>query len=317
MNKFNDKIISDIISLKFKPNELIISSGANKGVALIGSLSEIAKHYHIKNFDYYTGCSIGALIAFMLIIGYNIDDLNNILLKIDFETFQDMKIINLLEKCGFDEGKKMTNFIKAIILNKNYESGITFKELYEKTNKILTITTVNITKGIAEYHNIYNTPDLSILMSLRMTTNIPIVFSPILYNGNYYVDGALLDPYPYYYIKDTNKFGLWLFQEDEFKFFKNYNGSFITNIDNSFVYINNLLRIIYSNYMKKYYKNIPKNTIYIDFNYDKITFDMTMEDRLKMYKIGINKCKKFIYLFVKKEKKNIILKYWNIWKDYK
>ena len=315
MNKFSDKIILDIFSLKFNPNELIISSGGTKGVALVGGLCELQKYYEIKKFQYYTGCSIGGLISFMLIIGYNINELNDILLKIDFDKFQDMKIINLLEKCGFDEGKKMTNFIKAIILNKNYESNITFKELYEKTNKILTITTVNITKGISEYHNMYNTPDMSILLSLRMTTNIPIIFSPISYNDNYYVDGALLDPYPYYYIKNTNKFGLWLFQEDEFKFFKNSNGSFITNIDNSFLYINSLLKIMYSNYMKKYYKNIPKNTVYIDFNYDKITFDITMEYRLKMYKIGINKCKKFIYSFAKKERKKIIIKYWNIWKQ--
>ena len=60
-------------------NELIISSGGNKGLAIIGSLNEFIKYYPIKNFKYLTGCSIGALLCFMLNIGYTIPELKEIL----------------------------------------------------------------------------------------------------------------------------------------------------------------------------------------------------------------------------------------------
>ena len=88
-------------------NEIIISSGGNKGIALIGALNKFVNYYPIKKIKYYTGCSIGSIICLLLVIGYNINELNDILFKINFENFQDLKVINLIEKCGFDEGIKI------------------------------------------------------------------------------------------------------------------------------------------------------------------------------------------------------------------
>jgi len=295
-------------------NEIIISSGGNKGVAIVGALNEFIKNYSLNNIKYYTGCSIGAIISLMIIIGYTIEELNDIIFKINLAQFQDLKIKNLIEKCGFDEGIKFTNFLKAIIINKNFESNITFKDLYEKTGKILTITTVNITKGIIEYYNMENNPYMSVLIGLRMSSNVPILFAPIFYNDCYYLDGGLLDPYPYFYIKNTKKYGIWLFENDEFSFIKDLETNFINNTDNSLGFILNLLKIMYCNYMKKFYKKIPKNTIYIDFNYSNLSFDMDIHERKNMFEIGVNKTKLY---FIKKykinRKKYLSKKYFYIW----
>ena len=165
-------------------DEIIISSGGYKGISLIGALDNFNNYYPLNKLKYYTGCSYGALVSFLLIIGYTIKELYEINININFNIFQDLKLINLIENYGLDEGLKFTNFLKALIINKNYDSSITYKELFFITNKILTIVTVNITKGICEYHNYINTPDMSILLSLRMSSNIPIVFTPIKYNNN-------------------------------------------------------------------------------------------------------------------------------------
>ena len=300
--------------------ELIISSGGNKGISLIGILNELSNHYPIKKINYYTGCSVGALICVLINIGYTINELNKIIFEINFEIFQDLKIINLLEKCGFDEGIKFTNFLIALITNKKFNQNITFKELYDITNKTLTIVVTNITKGIAEYHNYINTPDLSILLSLRMSSNIPIIFSPIFYNNNYYVDGALLDPFPYFYnrnIKKSEKLGLWLFDKYEINFIKNSNVNFINEINDSFNYSLELLKIIHINYIKKFYKKIPKNVIYIDYDLNNTinTFNNTLEEKTNMYNIGIIKCKNFFKkIFKNLKKKYLLKKYFKLWK---
>ena len=295
--------------------ELIISSGGIKGCSLIGALNEFNKIYPIKKIKYLTGCSIGALVSCMLNIGYTLEELNDIMFKINFENFQDLKIINLIEKCGLDEGVKITNFFKAIIMNKDYDYSITYEELYNKTGKILTIVVANITKGIAEYHNIYNTPNYSILLSLRMSLNVPVLFSPIKYNNNYYADGALIDPYPYFCNKNTKKIGFWICQKNDINFFKNNDVKFINELDNSFSYILNLLNIVYTNYLKKYYKKIPKNTIFIKFDYDGLKFDSTIEEKIKMYNFGEKKCKQFCNtLFKKKRKYYLMKKYYYLWK---
>jgi predicted patatin/cPLA2 family phospholipase len=305
-------------------NELIISSGGNKGIATLGALTFFSKYYPIYNFKYLTGCSFGAIICMFINIGYNMNEINEILFKINFKEFQDCKFINFLNTCGFDEGIKFSNFLKATILYKNYDSNITFKELYDKTGIFLTISVLNITKGITEYHNYITTPDLSVFISVRMSSNIPILFSPIIYNDNYYVDGAILDPFPFYYNKNTNKIGFWLFEPYEINFIKNAETvNFVNNSTDSFNYLFNLLKIIHVNYIKEYYKKIIntklKNVILIDFEYKGITFenfDVKLEDKINVFNIGMKKCK----LFLKKHNKSIRKKYlsnkyYHIWKN--
>jgi predicted patatin/cPLA2 family phospholipase len=301
-----------------KFEELIISSGGNRGYALLGAINQFFKYHSIENIKYFTGCSFGALICLLFCIDYTLNDINDILFKLNFGDYQEYKIANLIDKCGLDEGIKFTNILKAIILNKNYDSNITFKELYDKTNKILTIAVVNITKGIPEYHNYITTPNLSILLSVRMSSNIPIIFSPIFYNNNYYVDGALLDPFPYYYNKNTKKIGLWLFEEYEFKFIRNNETNFLNDLTDSFKYVLNLLKIIYINYMKKYYKKIPKNVIYINFELNNIkhyNFNLSMSDKINMFNIGKHKTNDFIKRKYKiYNKKYLLFKYFYLWK---
>ena len=281
--------------------ELIISAGGTRGIIAIGCLKNIFEKYPFNNFTHYTGCSIGAIILFMLSIGYTIEDLVDIFLYINFNDFQDLKIKNFFDKCGFDDGVKFTNFIKAIIINKKYEPFITYKELYNINNKIFTVVVVNITKGIPEYHNYLTTPDLPILLSIRMTTNIPIIFSPILYNNNYYIDGGLLDPFPYLYnknIKKKNKIGVWLFDKNEYNFITDKESIFINNINSSISYIINIIKILYLNYIKQYNnKKLLKNVLYIDFNEPvkmNIDFKLSLLEKFKMFTYGTKKSKVFL-----------------------
>jgi predicted patatin/cPLA2 family phospholipase len=309
--------------MNFKNKELIISSGGNKGIALLGALNEFSKFIPLFNFKYLTGCSIGAIIVLLLNIGYKVEELSEILFQIDFKEFQDCKLINLIQKCGLDEGVKFTNFLKAIILNKNISSNITFIELYNLTNIILTITVVNITTGKTEYHNYINTPHLSVILSVRMSANIPILFSPILFNDNYYIDGALLEPFPINYNKNTIKYGFWLFDEYEYNFINNSNNTFFVNeLNNSFQYIENISRIIHINYIKEHYKKIInkycKNIIIINFENKFLRgedFDIKLEDKIRMYNIGLTKSLNYFKKLLKKNRKKYLsIKYFYLWK---
>jgi len=96
----------------------------------------------------------------------------------------------------------------------------------------------------------------------------------------------------------------------------NKSNLFIKNLNNSISYINNLMKILYVNYMKKYYKKLPKNTIYIDFNLKELnmSFELSQEQRMFIFNFGIKKANKF---FIKeyKNKRKIFLskKYFYLW----
>ena len=54
----------------------------------------------------------------------------------------------------------------------------------------------NITKSQREICNYLYTPDLKVADAIRMSTSIPYIFQPVIYNECYYVDGGLYDNYP-------------------------------------------------------------------------------------------------------------------------
>ena len=115
-------------------------------------------------------------------------------------------------------------------------------------------------------------------------------------------------------IKNTKKIGLWLFSKYEFDFLNNFDTKFVNNANNTFSYFFDLLKILYTNYMKKFYKKIPKNTLYIDFNFNHSSFDLSKDDRIFLYNIGDKKSKKFFNKINKQNRKRYLSrKYFNIW----
>jgi predicted patatin/cPLA2 family phospholipase len=301
---------------KFIIENLVFSGGGLRGLAFIGAYKFLQKKHLLKNLKAISGCSAGSIIGFLININIFYKDLIPFITEIDFEELQNFDYINFINNFGIEKGIKLIDKIKELLKQKNININITFKELYELTNKILTIAVVNITKGNVEYQNYMTTPNLSVILSVRMSTSIPLLFSPILYNNFYYVDGALLDPFPYFYNKNTRKIGIWLFDKCEFDFIKNSCAIFTNDLSDSFKYTLDLLRIIYINYIKKYYKKIPKNVIYINYdinlNFDK--FDISITDKMKMYNMGIEKANNFFKKLKKKKRRLYLLKkYFNYW----
>jgi hypothetical protein len=72
--------------------------------------------------------------------------------------------------------------------------------------------------------------------------------------------------------------------------------------------------------MKKYYKKIPKDVIYINFDLKNISFEnfnISDQDKLKMYNIGVSKCKLYFNNIYKKNRiKYLKLKYFMLWKSH-
>ena len=230
--------------MKLNFNELILSSGGTRGIIFIGALIKLDELYPIKNFKYYTGSSVGAIILSLLNIGYELKELKEILLNLELQNFQEFKIKNLLHDCGFDDGNKLDKLLQAIFECKNISKDITLLQLFNKTGIVLTLNAANITTGSVEYNNYFNSPNLPLIKAIRMSSNIPIVFTPISYNNYLYVDGALLDPYPFEYNQNTNKLGLYIVDNDEYNFFSDKNVVFIREKENFLNYFMNILKVL-------------------------------------------------------------------------
>ncbi len=299
-------------------DELILSSGGIRGCYHVGVIEEINKIYPIHKFKYYTGSSIGCLINTLIVIGYTIEDIKEISINLVWDSFVELKMMNLIEKKGFDEGTKFSLLLKAFFLQKNLQSNITFKELYEKTKKVLTFAVMNITKQQIEYHNVFETPNLSVILSLRMTMNIPFLFTPIKYNQNLYIDGATLEPYPYYVIKIDIKRKLGVFLIEDNMFEKDNNENMNKKEIDLIEYIFTIVQTIWKKQVVRTlnYK-IPLNTIQVlDIKTKGFEVNLNKEVKNKMYEYGKNIAKKYFRKkILKKKKKLLLFKYFNLFKN--
>lgn len=187
---------------KERINKLVLSGGSSKGIAYIGVIKALEEFNFINNFKTFAGTSVGALFAFALVIGCNYDYLFKLINEINIDNLLQLKTIN---DYGFDNGIKIINIVKKIMDDKNIKYDITFKELFKLNNKRLIINATNLSKKKIEYFDFKKSPDMNVLIALRMSISMPLIFSPIIYNGDYYIDGGLIDNLPYCCFKNKNK----------------------------------------------------------------------------------------------------------------
>jgi hypothetical protein len=136
--------------------------------------------------------------------------------------------------------------------------------------------------------------------------------------NHYYCDGALTDPYPYYYSNEHNKgkenaIGVWLLNRAEYDSLSHKENH--VQFQEPFEYIRNILFIMYNQYVKCKYKKINKNTIPILFEKSSISVDITSHEKVEMYMMGMNACR----IFMRKKlrlirKKRLYLKYFYLWR---
>jgi predicted acylesterase/phospholipase RssA len=192
-------------------NKLVLSGGSMKGLAYVGFLEYLEENKLVLDIlDEIVGTSIGALSALVIILGYTSADLKEIFINFDFENLKDFKVSSLVSNYGLDDGTRMDAMIKVFIKNKKFDENVTLKQLFKKTKKSLVTVATNVNSRETVFFNKEKYPDLPVYLAVRMSLNIPFIFSPVLYNGHYYADGGLTCNFPakYYSVNGVSVNGV-------------------------------------------------------------------------------------------------------------
>ncbi|AYV78661.1 MAG: patatin-like phospholipase, partial [Edafosvirus sp.] len=140
--------------------------------------------------------SVGALIATLYMIGFSPDEMFGFLKGFDFDKMKSVNLTNFLDKYGFDNGIKLEYTLKRLFNAKKVDPNITFAELYKKTNKTLIIVATCLNDKKSYYFSHETEPDMPVIIALRMSSCIPVYFTPIIYKDMIYIDGGCIDNYP-------------------------------------------------------------------------------------------------------------------------
>ena len=182
---------------------IVISGGGPTGFLSYGVISYLEKKgfWNLTDIKSIYGCSIGAYIGVILSLGYEWEWLDDYFIKRPWDklvTASQTRLIDIYEKkCLFNENF-YTEGTMPLLRAKNLNDNITLLELYEYNNIDIHMYATNINSEELEKIDISHKthPNLSLITALRMTMSFPLIFEPILYENNCYIDGGLVNNFP-------------------------------------------------------------------------------------------------------------------------
>jgi predicted acylesterase/phospholipase RssA len=203
-----EKIITDLSSFffnykshNFQSNEintLSLGGGGYYGILNIALIRHLEEMNEIQNIKKVYCVSVGTLFGLLILLGYSSQEciqliLNDLSLEKMVE-IEPQNIFHLWDKLGINDGSYLEGVIKNSLQSKGFSPYITFKELYEETQKELHVGISYVFKKDFELVNHNTYPDMPVWLALRASTSIPLIFQPLYdtNNNDYICDGGLL-----------------------------------------------------------------------------------------------------------------------------
>lgn len=177
-------------------NTLVLSGGSVRGIAILGALQYGYDNYLLTKLTTFIGTSAGAMICYLLCIGYTpIEIIVYLCTHQLMERLQTFNIVALIQGRGASSFNQLAEHLEKMTIAKiGYLP--TMKDLHEKLGKTLVCATHNLTESRTEYIT-YNThPKVPCITALRMSANLPLVFERYRYGHCLYVDGGISDNFP-------------------------------------------------------------------------------------------------------------------------
>lgn len=175
---------------------IVFAGGGMRCLAYIGALRALEETNIVQNVENFAGTSAGSIFATLISMGYTHVELYDFIKNFDYEMVHDIQLLNLTTNFGLDTGNKLDKFIRALIKHKTGNPELTFQEHYDTMAKKLYINAVCIDTGKIAYFSVDTHPQMQIAAAIRMSIALPLLISPVIRGGMYYIDGGALDNIP-------------------------------------------------------------------------------------------------------------------------
>lgn len=178
-----------------KITNLALCGGGVLGYAEIGTISEMEKYKDSFDIQHISGTSVGSMVAALYAVGYDAEEMKQLILDLDMEyLIKDSWIpyYNIINKYGMYDANRLVKKLDEVFKIKTGKDKCTFADLPIK----LTIVTTNLNTQKVEYINRDTNPLMPVSQGVRMSISYPGIFTPVYFNGSYYVDGGEAMSYP-------------------------------------------------------------------------------------------------------------------------
>ncbi len=187
------------------PTTLVFSSGGIRGLAHVGAIQVLGSVGWVgNNVRTIVGTSAGAIMGMLLALRYTPDEIVHLARKWDYSTLSEFgiypsRLLSLHRTLGLVNSAQspLCKFIQTVVQNSRVARGdkdLTLGTLHQRTGTELVVCATDTWTSLPVYFGPMTHPDMAVATAVRASCNIPFYFTPV--DGRY-VDGALVDHYPF------------------------------------------------------------------------------------------------------------------------
>ena len=256
--------------------------------------------WNIDNIQSIHGTSAGAIIGAVLCMRFDWETLNTYIIQRPWHEAFPINIKTILDAYnnrGIFDKNASEKFFKSLLAAKDLSINITLKEFYDFSKIELHMYSFEINHFKIEDISYLSYPDLPLVTAIQMTSAIPIIVSPVCFDGKCFIDGAVVSNYPLNYCLQHVE------NKDEILGFKNKydekpSGSIIdddsTLLDYIIIFLYKLIFQLNTEDKQEEISNeINYNAMYLSFEYIKSVIS-SQEIRSNFLENGIEAAKFFL-----------------------
>lgn len=259
----------------------IFSGGGTKLSAHIGILDAI-NTLNI-DFQHIVGVSGGSIISSLYCTGMPLNDVKKLAIETDFSQFRGFSLITLLLQGGLSSGDAFERWMDDKLEGK----------LFRDISKDLHILATDVNGGGPIVFNKQNSPELKISKAVRFSMSIPIFFSFKSYKNHILVDGAILSEDAIFndWAGDGTPVICFRLKSEQVTD-QPFKKSWLPLVQ----YVMMLIRTFMTAMSREYvHDQYWKNTIIINTGkFSPVDFNMTVQEKEKLYEIGYKTAFEFI-----------------------
>jgi predicted acylesterase/phospholipase RssA len=171
---------------------MVFSSGGSRGIAHLGAIDMLERQTPgtVGKCRYFIGSSAGAVVATMLAMGITAKDGMDAFI-VPFRYKKDIRLHLMSTLFGIEGGKSLEDFLETVV-----PKDVTFKDILDEHGTVLSVIGSNLNTSSAEIFDAIRTPTMSVFSALRISCAVPLLFTAVRMNNQYYVDGAITNPFP-------------------------------------------------------------------------------------------------------------------------
>jgi predicted acylesterase/phospholipase RssA len=178
---------------------IVLSGSGPNGLIQLGMLQQLINSnvVCIENIKSIHATSAGSIIGVLLCLHIPIQDIIDYFVHRPWDKWFKPNMFQFMESNGLVSSDCFQELLTPFFNTYEVSISSTLKELYDRTGidfHIFTTSVINLTSVDLNHTDF---PDVPIIQAISMSSSIPILFTPIKYKEDYYIDGGLLNYCPF------------------------------------------------------------------------------------------------------------------------